>query len=112
MLNHDSEIIIPRYKIILTYDVVPNTRDEYYQFAMGEVIPTLQEMHVYMTEVWHTAYGDYPLRMAVFVAEDYETIQNLLGSARWQELETKFKSFVRNFSLKITSYQQGFQFIR
>ncbi|NLH08448.1 MAG: hypothetical protein GX484_12690, partial [Chloroflexi bacterium] len=73
---------------------------------------TLQEMGVYMTEAWHTAYGDYPLRMAAFVTEDIETIYELLESERWHELEDQFRMYVRNFQLHVVPYRQGFQFVR
>lgn len=112
MSEQGKEIIIPRYKMIVAYDVLPSSHEDYFQFVMGELVPTLQAMNVYMTEAWHTAYGDYPLRMATFVAEDLETFQGLLASERWRELERRFQDYVRNYSRKIVRYKRGFQFIR
>jgi hypothetical protein len=112
MPDQEREIIIPRYKVIVLYDVLPSNHESYFQFVMSELVPSLQEMNVYMTEAWHTAYGDYPLRMAIFVAEDIGTIWSMLDSDRWQELESRFQSYVRNYSLKVVKYRRGFQFIR
>ena len=110
--DHDHEVIVPQYKLIVTYDVLPSNQENYFQFIMGELLPAMQEMGVYMTEAWHTAYGDYPLRMATFVAEDYDTIVEMLDSDRWQELERRFKIYIRNYSLVILPYRHGFQFVR
>lgn len=112
MPQQEHEIIIPRYKLIVTYDVIPSAQERYFRFLMSEMIPALQEQGIYMTEVWHTAYGSYPLRMAGFVSEDMETIQDLLGSEGWTQLEQQFLTYVRNYTLRVVPYRQGFQFFR
>jgi hypothetical protein len=111
-MDEEPQVIIPRYKMIVSYDVATPMQENYYQFVIGELVPAMQEMGVYMTEAWHTAYGEYPLRMAAFVAEDLETIQDMLDSDRWQTLETELRSYVRNFQMRIIEYRQGFQFVR
>lgn len=112
MSDRDPQIIIPRYKMIVTYDLLPGDRDSYYQFVMGELVPALQDMKVYMTEAWHTGYGNHPLRMMSFVAEEYTTIQDLLESTRWRELESQLQMYVENYTRKVIEYRRGFQFIR
>ncbi len=112
MSDYQPEVIVPRYKMIILYDILPTSHDSYFQFVMGEFVPALQEMGVYMTEVWHTGYGDYPLRMTSFVTEDSTVIRDLLESKRWQELEGQFMTYVRNYSRKIVEYRRGFQFTR
>ncbi len=111
-MEEKREIIIPRYKVIVSYDLQPTSQEDYFQFVMGELVPTLQEMGLYMTEAWHTAYGDYPLRMATFVAEDFDTIRDMLQSERWHDLESRFQTFIRNYSFKVVRYRRGFQFVR
>lgn len=108
-MSEDRQVIIPRYKMIITYDIRPGNRDQYYQFVMGELVPAMQSMGVYMTEAWHTAYGSYPIRMVTFVAEDMETLQDMLESSEWTELETKLKMFIENYTMRIVEYRQGFQ---
>ncbi len=102
----------PRYKMIISYDTHPESQAEYQQFVMEEFVPQLQEMGVYMLEVWHTAYGDYPVRMISFVTEEYSTIRSLFESEEWQELEAQLLSFVSNYSIKVVRYRPGFQFAR
>lgn len=108
----EPEVIIPQYKLIITYDVLPSSHESYFQFVMSELLPTLQEVGVYMTEAWHTAFGNYPLRMASFVAEDLETLDDLLESDTWAELEAQFKLYIRNYSVAVIQYRQGFQFVK
>ncbi len=112
MSDEEREVIIPRYKLIISYDVIPSSHENYFRFIMSEFVPTLQEMGLYMTEAWHTAYGDYPLRMAGFVSEDIDTIHQLLDSEQWQDLQSRFHNYVRNYSLMVVPYRPGFQFIR
>jgi hypothetical protein len=50
--------------------------------------------------------------MTGFVAEDYESIQSMLDSERWHDLEDRLLSYVRNYSCKVVEYRQGFQFVR
>jgi len=110
--SNEMDVIIPRYKMIISYDVLPSSQESYFQFVMSELLPTLQEMGVYMTEAWHTAFGDYPLRMATFVSEDLDTLEDLLNSDAWSDLEDQFKLYIRNYSMSIIPYRQGFQFVK
>jgi hypothetical protein len=111
-MDEEPDVIIPQYKMIFAYDIATSSNDSYLQFVLGEMIPAMQEMGVYMTEAWHTGYGEYPLRMVVFVAEDIETIQSMLASDRWEEIEGQFMTFVKSYTRKVISYRQGFQFIQ
>jgi hypothetical protein len=110
--DEEANVIVPRYKMIVSYDVIPSTQDSYYQFVLGEMVPAMQEMGVYMTEAWHTAYGEYPIRMVTFVAEEVDIIYDMLDSERWGDLETRLLSFIRNYTRKVVPYRQGFQFIQ
>ncbi|MBN2305653.1 MAG: hypothetical protein JXQ72_14310 [Anaerolineae bacterium] len=101
--------IIPRYKLMLFYDPAPDGSDDYYNFIMNEMIPAAHEMGLYIFRVFHTLWGDYPLRQAEFVAEDLETIRSVLNSDRWQALETRLLEHSTNFSRKVVRFRPGFQ---
>lgn len=111
MSDQDADFIIPRYKMIMLYDIHPNSRDSYYEFVLGEFVPTLQDMGMYITEAWQTQHGQHPERMAAFVSETYQAMSDLMESPRWAELEERFLSYVSNYSYKIVPYRPGFQFI-
>ena len=103
--------IVPRFKLLLSYDITTNEMDDYYQFAMGEFVPALQAMGLYMLEAWHTAYGSYPIRLIGFVSEDMETIDEALDSDTFRRLESKFQEFISNYSRRVVDFREGFQFI-
>ncbi len=100
----------PRVKLLLYYDIVPENQQSYYEFILREYIPALQAMGLQMTEAWHTAYGDYPLRMASFVAPDRQTLGEILHSEEWEQLEEKLEQYVVNLKYKVIPYRDGFQF--
>jgi len=99
-----------RVKMLITYDVVPELQQAYYEFVLGEMIPAAQSMGLVLSEAWHTAYGNYPIRLNGFVAKDRAALDRVLGSAEWRQLEDKLKRFVTGYQRKIIPYREGFQF--
>ena len=106
----DSTPPDPRVKLLISYDIVTEVRQEYAEFVMHELIPKLQEMGLPMTEAWHTAYGNYPIRMAGFVAPNEEVMTRVLRSDEWKNLQRQLSQFVTNLEIKIVGYKEGFQF--
>jgi len=102
--------IYPRYKLLLMYDIRPEMYDPYFQYVTGEFVPALQNMGLYMLTVWHTAYGEYPVRQVEFVSEDLETMLEIFQSDRWEEMEGHLLTYIVNYQRKIVRFRQGFQF--
>jgi len=104
-----SQSIIPRYKLMLFYDLKPGGHDAYYEFVMNDFLPSTQKMGLYVAQVYHTLWGECPLRQAEFVAEDLRTIQAVLASARWQRLEHQLLRHAANYRRKVVPFRPGFQ---
>ncbi|RMF35887.1 MAG: hypothetical protein D6759_04255 [Chloroflexi bacterium] len=98
-----------RAKLLISYDIRPETVEEYRRFLLGEFLPAVQEMGLAISEIWHTAYGDYPLRMTGFVAESEETLWAILHSPEWERLETTLRAYVVGYQRKVIPYRGGFQ---
>ena len=96
-------------KLLVTYDVPVARQEEYYQFVLGEFVPGVQNLGLQMTEVWHTAYGDYPVRLTGFVAQDYATMVTILNDPAFLGLEDRLKEFVSNYQRRIVQLKNGFQ---
>ena len=96
-------------KLLLEYEVTQETVQEYYQFVMGQYVPTLQSMGLQMSEAWHTAYGNAPNRLIGFVTGDWETMNALLDSDTWIDLNTELEKYVTDFQYKVLPYLGGFQ---
>lgn len=101
--------IVPRYKMLIAYDIKADSQETYYRFATAEFVPALRSMGLYMTDVHHTLWGNHPMRLVEFVAESLEIVQTALKSDRYQKLEDKLKSFTENYSRKVIVYREGFQ---
>ena len=107
-----SQMIIPRYNVILTYDISVDVEEAYYRFALGEFVPGLQGLGLYLARAWHTVYGNYPERQSEFVAESLETIHNALGSDAFHQLEDQLLEYVTNYDRKIVPFNQSFNLVR
>jgi hypothetical protein len=97
-------------KIIMTYDIVPETQETYYQFMLGELVPAVQNLGLGMAEVWHTAVGNYPIRLVAFVGETRESVDKVIESEQWEELETRLQQYVTNYKRRVVPFRNRFQF--
>ncbi len=102
--------IIPHYKLLLSYDVKPEVYVEYQRYILDEFVPAMQEMKLYMSAAWRTAYGNYPARQVEFVLEDLPTLRAAFRDARWKILEDRLKGYTFNYDRKLILFRQGFQF--
>lgn len=97
-----------RVKLILTYDPGFEDRETYLQFVMGQFLPTLEFLGLSLCDSWHTAYGEYPLRLIGFSATDIDILDQILSSEAFCELEANLISMVDNYNRKIIPERQGF----
>ena len=97
-------------KFLMVYDIKPEREAEYYRYMLGEFLPALQNMGLMMIEGWHTAYGDYPMRLFAFRAEDEQHLQEIIHTDEWIEAKAKFLKLVRNYEERIVPAKNVFQF--
>jgi 2-keto-4-pentenoate hydratase len=97
-------------KMLLTFDPVPGRREEYFQYMLGHFIPALEHLGLTMAETWHTAYGDYPLRLTAFVAPNASAMNTVIGSDAFAQLEERLQDYVRNYSRRVVPADRRFQF--
>jgi hypothetical protein len=97
-------------KLILTFDPIPERQEAYFQYVLGEFVPTLEHLGLRMCEFWHTAYGAYPLRLTGFIAPNRTTIESILASEDFQHLEHKLQDFVQNYERRVVLVRGDFQF--
>jgi hypothetical protein len=97
-------------KLILTYDPLPERREAYLQFVRGEFVPKLEHLGLMMSEAWHTAYGDHPLRLAGFVATNRATMERVIQSEAFLALEVELQEYVVNYSRRIVVLRPTFQY--
>lgn len=96
-------------KLLISYEVKADSSQAYYQFVMGQLVPTMQEHGLQMSEAWHTAYGDAPNRLIGFVSSDMLAMEEFLDSSIWTQLYDQLEEFVTDLSYKVIPYRLGFQ---
>ena len=97
-------------KLLLVYNIKPNREAEYYRYVLGEFLPTLQNMGLMMVEGWHTAYGDYPMRLIAFRCEDEAEMRKILRSDEWKAAKEKLLRLVRDYEEQVVLAKNPFQF--
>ncbi len=97
-------------KLLLTYDPIPEQREAYFRYILGEFVPALEQMGLTMCDAWYTAYGAYPLRLNGFIAQDMDTLEEILASKTFKDLETRLQGLVANYARRIVPRSSRFQF--
>jgi hypothetical protein len=105
-MEHESNPI----KLLITYDPVPECREAYLQYVRGEFVPKLEQLGLRMCDAWHTAYGPHPLRLAAFLAEDAQTMESVVDSDIFLDLEDRLQDYVVNYKRRIVPLRSGFQY--
>lgn len=102
----------PEYKLLLQYDLLPEKQDFFFHYIRGEFIPSLQNMGLVMTSMWHVAYGNgsYPLSQMEFVCENRALARAVLKHPRWLRLESRFQTYTRRYKRKLVYFEDRFQF--
>lgn len=98
------------FKILLSYDVDPEHIQAYYQFVLGNYLPTVQKMGLQMTDAWSVMYGNAPGRLIGFVGQGKHTVLDLVESDSWLNLNEQLTEFVTDLDYKVVAYREGFQF--
>ena len=97
-------------KLLLVYNIKPNREAEYYRFVLGEFLPSMQDVGLMMVEGWHTAYGDYPIRLIAFRTQDDTEMRDVLTSSQWREGKEKLLKMVSDYEERLVPAKNTFQF--
>jgi hypothetical protein len=78
---------------------------------MREFIPGIMKLGIQPTEAWYTIFGDAPQIVTGGVTEDLATMQTILASEDWKNLQNKLFEYVTNFNFKIVRGTSKFQLL-
>lgn len=96
-------------KLLMSWDIKPGQEHAYFEFAQRELVPSMMQMGLQLTEAWYTFYGDGPQILFRAVTEDLEAMREILEGDEWQSLHEKLLRFVTNYSHKIVQASNRFQ---
>lgn len=96
--------------MLLTYNIPPDGQEGYMRFVLNEFIPALQAIGLANVGVWHTSWGNYPIRLLVFIAENAGVMTQAVESDSFAQMEEKLKSHVTEYKRRVVPFDPGFQF--
>ena len=96
-------------KLILSWDIKPDLEQDYFEFVVREFVPGITKLGIRPTDAWYTLYGDCSQILTAGVAKDTSTVQEILSSTEWDDLESRLLDFVDNLERKVVPARQGFQ---
>jgi hypothetical protein len=98
------------YKLIMTWDILPEREKEYFEFVVREFIPGVQRLGFELTDAWATIFGQRPQIMVGATLPTIQRLQQVLQSEEWQSLSNQLQDYVHDFNQKVVEAQGGFQF--
>jgi hypothetical protein len=96
-------------KLLMSWDIKSGLESTYFDFIINEFMPGLLKLGVQPTEAWYTVYGSGPQILTGAVAQDLETMTEILDSDEWHELQAKLLVYVTNFEYKVVRDTGRFQ---
>jgi hypothetical protein len=98
------------YKLIMTWDIIPEREQEYFEFVVREFIPGVQRLGFELTDAWATIYGARPQILVGAMLPTLAKINKVLQSEEWKRLNSQLLDFVQNYEQKVVEAHGGFQF--
>jgi hypothetical protein len=96
-------------KLLLTWDILPNLEQEYFEFVISNFLPEIKQLGIRPVDAWYTMYGDQPQIMVAAKTQSQASLNVVMASKEWQLLLENLSKFVENFSYKVIPAQTGFQ---
>ncbi len=96
-------------KLLMSWDIKPGAESDYFEFIVREYAPGIMKLGIQPTESWYTVFGQGPQILIGGVAEDLVTLQGIMKSSDWKELQQKLFNYVSNFNSKIVRAKGRFQ---
>jgi hypothetical protein len=96
-------------KLVMNWDIRPETESEYFEFLVHEFIPGMNRLGIGDIQVWYTTYGECEQKLATGITQDMEQMQTALSSEDWEEMTDKLNSYVTDLHLKVIPATKGFQ---
>lgn len=98
------------YKLIMTWDILPEREQEYFEFVVRDFIPGVQRLGFELTDAWATIFGTRPQIMVGATLPSLARVQRVLQSDDWERLNSQLQDYVQNYDQKVVEAQGGFQF--
>jgi hypothetical protein len=98
------------YKLLLTYDYRPGREMAYRRFMINQWLPAMQTLGLEPMELYHTMWGEYPVRLVVMYAASAKIMHDALNSGEWEFWWRRLQRYVDNLDYCIVPARDSFQF--
>ena len=96
-------------KLLMTWDILPNLEQEYFEFVISNFIPEIKGLGISPVDIWYTMYGNQPQIMIATKTQSQAALNVAMASKEWQQLIENLMQFVANFTYKVIPARTGFQ---
>ena len=96
-------------KLLLIWDIDEGNEEEYFEFHVRRLVPTLDRMGITLHEAWLTVFGERPRMTVEAMIPNEEAARQIIQSEEWQKLVTQLASVVKNFEYKLLHAKRGIQ---
>ncbi len=97
-------------KLIMTWNIMPEREQEYFEFVVREFIPGVQRMGFELSDAWATVFGGHPQILVGAVLPTVYEARDLMKSQDWSSLNNKLLDYVNDYQQKLVEASGGFQF--
>jgi len=97
-------------KLILTWNIKPNSEQEYFEFVVREFLPEVQKFGFTLSDAWVTVYGNQPQILVGATLPTVESIKKIILSQAWDLLVERLVQYVSEYNEKIVVANGNFQF--
>ena len=96
-------------KVIMTWNIQDGKEQEYIEFAVSELSPTLGTLGLQINDVWYTVIGAGPEMVVSGLMSNRSDALGLLQSRDWSQLQKRLNEFVENVNVKVVEPRGPFQ---
>jgi hypothetical protein len=96
-------------KVIMTWNIQENKEQEYIEFAVSELSPTLSSLGLQINDVWYTIIGNGPEMVVSGLMPTRAEAEQMLQSGTWMQIRSRLHDYVEDIKIKIVKPNAPFQ---
>ncbi len=97
-------------KLIMTWNIMPEREQEYFEFVVREFIPGVQRLGFELSDAWATVFGGHPQILVGAMLPSIKEAKLLMDSPDWANLNNRLLDYVNDYEQKLVEAHGGFQF--
>ena len=98
------------YKLLVTYNYFPGREMAYRRFMVNQWLPAMQALGLEPLELYHTLWGEYPVRLVALYASNQTIMHRALNSSEWDFWWRRLGRYVTDMDYCIVPAREWFQF--